>query len=84
MVLRRSAAAVAVTLATFVLTGCAAEDTLTSLNQNVDSAPPSAPANVRTQVLGSTVLLEWDASTESDVVGYDVFRYDPDPARESA
>ena len=84
MVLRRSVAAVAVTLAAFALTGCAAEETLSSLNQNVDSAPPSAPANVRTQVVGSSVVLEWDASTEADVVGYDVFRYDPDPARESA
>ena len=84
MVLRRSAAAVAVTLATFALTGCAAEDTLSSLNQNVDSSPPSAPVNVRTQTLGSSVVLDWDASTEADVVGYDVYRYDPDPARESA
>lgn len=84
MVLRRSVAAVAVTLATFALTGCAAEDTLSSLNQNVDTAPPSAPVNVTTQTHGSTVVLDWDASTEADVVGYDVYRYDPDPARESA
>jgi hypothetical protein len=84
MVLRRSVAAVAVTLATFALTGCAAEDTLSSLNQNVDTAPPAAPVNIRTEALGASILLDWDASTEADVVGYDVFRYDPDPARESA
>ncbi len=84
MVLRRSVAAVAVTLATFALTGCAAEDTLSSLNQNVDTAPPSAPVNIRTEIRGGSVLLDWEASTEADVVGYDVFRYDPDPARESA
>ncbi len=84
MVLRRSVAVVAVTLATFALTGCAAEDTLSTLNQNVDTAPPSAPVNIRTEARGPSVLLDWDASTEADVVGYDVFRYDPDPARESA
>ncbi len=84
MVHRHSVTAVAVTLATFALTGCAAEDTLSSLNQNVDTAPPSAPVNIRTEARGPSVLLDWDASTEPDVVGYDVFRYDPDPARESA
>jgi len=82
MVLRRSAAIVA-TLAAVALTGCAADETLAPINQ-LDAAPPSAPTNVRAQTLGSNVILEWDASSDADVVGYDVYRYDPDPARESA
>lgn len=84
MLRRHSAPVLAVTLAAFALTGCAAEDTLSSLNQNVDAAAPSAPGNIRTVAMGGSVLLDWDASSEADVVGYDVYRYDPDPARESA
>lgn len=84
MLRRHSVAVLAVTLAAFALTGCAAEDTLSSLNQNVNSAAPSAPGNIRALPLGGSVLLDWDASSEADVVGYDVYRYDPDPARESA
>ena len=83
MVRRQSVAALAVTLATFALTGCAGDNPVSSTN-NLDASPPSAPVNLRTETRGSSVLLDWDASTEADVVGYDVYRYDPDPARESA
>ena len=83
MVRRHSVAALAVTLATFALTGCAGDNPVSNTN-NLDAAPPSAPVNVRTEARGGSVLLDWDASTEADVVGYDVYRYDPDPARESA
>jgi len=84
MVLRRSAAAIVVCLALVTLTGCAAEDTLSPLNNGLDATAPSAPVNVSAVALGSSVHLDWDASSEADVVGYDVYRYDPDPARESA
>ena len=83
MVRRQSVAALAVTLATFALTGCAGDNPVSSTN-NLDASPPSAPVNLRTEARGASVLLDWDASTEADVVGYDVYRYDPDPARESA
>jgi uncharacterized protein YcfL len=83
MLRRHRVAALAVTLATFALTGCSSDNPVSSLN-NLDAAPPSAPVNIRTEIRGGSVLLDWDASTEADVVGYDVYRYDPDPARESA
>ena len=83
MLRRHSIAAIVVSLATLALTGCAGDNPVSSLN-SLDAAPPSAPVNVRAEARGAGVLLDWDASTEADVVGYDVYRYDPDPARESA
>jgi hypothetical protein len=83
MLRRHRVAALAVTLATFALTGCSSDNPVSSLN-NLDAAPPSAPVNLRTEARGGSILLDWDTSTDADVVGYDVYRYDPDPARESA
>lgn len=83
MVRRQSIATLAVALTTFALAGCSGDNPVSSTN-NLDASPPSAPVNIHTETRGGSVLLSWDASSEADVVGYDVYRYDPDPARESA
>jgi hypothetical protein len=84
MTLRRSTAFAAAFVALAGLTGCAADSTLSSINQGSDTAPPSAPTNIREELRGQISLLAWDASPDADVVGYDVYQYSPDPARESA
>ena len=65
------------------LAGCGTDNTVSSLNQ-ADSAPPSAPTNIRQETRGAISVLAWDASPDADVVGYDVLVYSPDPSRENA
>ena len=84
MMSRRTVSLHATLVALVALAGCSAENTLSSLDQGIDSAPPSAPTNIRDEDRGAISVLAWDASTDADVVGYDVYMYSPDPARESA
>ena len=65
------------------LAGCGTDNTVSSLNQ-ADTAPPSAPTNIRQETRGAISILAWDASPDADVVGYDVIMYSPDPTRENA
>ena len=81
---RRSAPLAAALAALVALSGCAADNTLSSLDSTLDTAPPGAPTNIRGEMRGTISVLAWDESTDADVVGYDVFLYSPDPARESA
>jgi Tol biopolymer transport system component/subtilase family serine protease/flagellar hook assembly protein FlgD/prenyltransferase beta subunit len=39
-----------------------------------DIVPPAAPTGVKATVAGDTVTLVWDANTEQDLKGYNVFR----------
>ena len=39
-----------------------------------DTTPPAAPANVSAVVGNSAVILTWDANTEIDLAGYNVYR----------
>lgn len=81
----RTATSFAATLVALVaLSGCAADSTLSSINSAIDTTPPSAPTNIREELRGAISMLAWDASPDADVVGYDVYMYSPDPARESA
>jgi hypothetical protein len=84
MMSRRTMSLPASLVALVALAGCGAENTLSSLDQTLDSAPPSAPTNIRQETRGAISVLAWDESTDADVVGYDVYVYSPDPARESA
>lgn len=75
----------AVALVTLVaVAGCGSDNTLSTTNPGYDAAPPSAPSNIRGESRGAISVLAWDASPDADVVGYDVYRYDPDPAREAS
>jgi large repetitive protein len=39
-----------------------------------DVVPPSPPQNLRATALGSNIALNWDRNSETDVVGYNVYR----------
>jgi penicillin-binding protein 1B len=84
MTSRRSTSFAAALIALVALSGCAADSTVSGMNSTIDTAPPSAPTNIREELNGAISVLAWDASTDADVVGYDVYQYSPDPARESA
>jgi hypothetical protein len=43
-----------------------------------------APTNLIAEDRAGSLVLSWDASSDADVVGYDVYRYAPDPARENS
>ena len=84
MISRRFPLHLAALVVVFAVAGCATDNPVSSLNQVIDTAPPSAPTNIRGTARGAIALVQWDVSSDSDVVGYDVYRYAPDPARESA
>lgn len=80
---RRALAFPAALVALVALAGCGTDNTLSG-PAPTDSAPPSAPTNIREVERGAISVLAWDASPDADVVGYDVYMYAPDPAREAA
>jgi len=41
---------------------------------SVDATPPAAPSNVRATAGNALVTLDWNANTEPDLLGYDVYR----------
>lgn len=50
-----------------------------------DSAPPPAPSGVRpASDSNGRLALAWDPSPSANVVGYETYRYAPDPSRDSA
>ena len=83
MISRRTLAFPSALVALVALAGCGTDNTLSG-PASTDSAPPSAPTNIREVERGAITVLAWDASTDADVVGYDVYMYSPDPARETA
>ena len=74
-------AALAVSLV--AVTGCATDNPVSAVG-GIDATAPGAPTSLAAEVRGSDLVLSWDASVDADVVGYDVYRFDPDPARENA
>ena len=84
MMSRRSLSSLATLVAVVALAGCGTNDTLSGPGSPVDSAPPSAPTNIRSEIRGDVSVLLWDESPDADVAGYDVHMYQPDPAREAA
>jgi hypothetical protein len=65
------------------ITGCATENPVSAVG-GIDATAPGAPTSLAAEVRGNDLVLSWDASVDADVVGYDVYRFDPDPARENA
>lgn len=39
-----------------------------------DTSPPSAPTNLSTSISSNAITLSWNASPESDTVGYNIYR----------
>ena len=84
MTSRRIPSLSAALVALVALAGCGSDNPLSSTGPSNDSAPPSAPTNIRSESRGALEVLAWDASPDADVVGYDIYVYSPDPARESS
>src|SRR6185503_10306406 len=45
-----------------------------SVDVTVDNQPPSAPTGLHATASGANVLLSWNANTESDLLGYVLYR----------
>ena len=82
MVARRTVSFAVLALAVAFFAGCATDNPLTAAG--IDSTAPGAPTNLVASARGGELLLTWDASSDGDVAGYDVYRYSPDPARENS
>jgi hypothetical protein len=83
MLLRRLGSVAVLALSVAALSGCATDNPVNSLG-GLDATAPGAPTSLAASSRGTDLVLTWDASADADVVGYDVYRYAPDPARESA
>lgn len=85
MQVRRVLPAVVCGVALFALVGCGTTNPVSSTSGGLDTTPPAAPQNLKAGLdNGGDLLLTWDASSDADVAGYDVYRYSPDPSRENA
>ena len=82
MFARRAVTTAVLALAVTALAGCATDNPLAP--GGIDASAPSAPTNLIAEDRSGSLVLSWDASSDADVVGYDVYRYAPDPARENA
>jgi len=82
MFARRAVAVSVLALAVAAFAGCATDNPLSPAN--IDASAPGAPTNLIAGERSGNLVLSWDASSDADVVGYDVYRYSPDPARENS
>jgi len=70
----------ALLLAPFMLAGCSSETRTTSPTIDYgDSVPPMAPTALLPLFDGSFAVLQWAPNTETDLAGYNVYRYNPSP-----
>jgi hypothetical protein len=85
MQVRRVFPALVCGVALFALVGCGTTNPVANTSGALDTTPPAAPQNLKTGLDdGGGLLLTWDASSDADVAGYNVYRYSPDPSRENA
>jgi hypothetical protein len=82
MFARRAVSFAVLALAVTAFAGCATDNPLSP--GNIDASAPGAPTNLIAEDRAGSLVLSWDASSDADVVGYDVYRYAPDPARENS
>ena len=82
MFARRAVSFAVLALAVTAFAGCATDNPLSP--GGIDASAPGAPTNLIAEDRAGSLVLSWDASSDADVVGYDVYRYAPDPARENS
>ena len=73
----------ALLLAPFVLAGCGSDKT-TSPTMHEDTVAPMAPTAWQPKADGTTALLRWARNTETDLEGYNVYRYEPNPTNQNS
>jgi len=67
-----------------MLAGCGNSSDLTNSTASLDGTPPPAPEGLAAADVSDRNELVWSPSSAADVVGYQVFEYQPSPERESA
>lgn len=69
-------------VAVVLIAGCGQEKSTSPLNEPPDTSPPGVPTGlVVTAQTDTKFTLEWTPGVEPNIIGYNVYRYDPDPAR---
>lgn len=74
------------TAAVLVVAGCGS-DSSSPVDDGTatDQAPPTAPSSLAmSKATPDGMVLTWQASPDLDVVGYDLFMYDPSPYRDDS
>ncbi|KPJ60811.1 MAG: hypothetical protein AMJ46_04935 [Latescibacteria bacterium DG_63] len=72
----------ALLLAPFALAGCSSNES--SPIQAIDTAPPAAPVMTEARLSGTSAILHWTRNTETDVAGYNVYFFTPDPGSDES
>jgi pectinesterase len=82
---RKSLMSIAAAVIAFAIAGCGTGPDPVAPNAVLDSAPPQAPLGLRQSVdAAQHAVLEWNPNSESDLGGYQIYQYSPDPSRDNA
>ena len=81
---RSSLMVLALLLAPFVLTGCSSENPASPVMNQDDTVPPMAPTAWQPKAEGSSAILRWARNTETDLAGYNLYKYEPNPANQNS
>ncbi|UCF78735.1 MAG: fibronectin type III domain-containing protein [Candidatus Eiseniibacteriota bacterium] len=80
---RRSTLVVlALLLAPFVLAGCSSNES--GPVEAIDTAPPAAPVVTGIRAQGTSAVLHWAKNIETDVAGYNIYFFTPDPGSDQS
>ncbi|MBU1698640.1 MAG: fibronectin type III domain-containing protein [Candidatus Eisenbacteria bacterium] len=70
---------------TVAATGCGNDDGASPQANAPDPAPPTTPSGLTlVKVTEDGLRLNWESSPDLDVIGYEIYTYDPDPGRSNA
>ncbi len=83
MSLRRMLSVAVLAISAFAVAGCTTDNPVAALS-GLDATAPGAPTSLQAEARDGALVLSWDASADADVAGYNVYRYQPDPARENS